>query len=122
MHVTIVTVGNEVFSVVGTMAVSGQRLGKHVNAATDTKATKEQEYFLCGPCREVITRAVGVMSSAKFCMGGCENRTLARDAEESPLLEAIAREQLVRTQQARKGLAGAVVICELWRFVVALCL
>jgi hypothetical protein len=30
--------------------------------------------------------------------------------EESPLLEAIARERLVKTQQAGKGLAGAVVI------------
>jgi hypothetical protein len=32
-------------------------------------------------------------------------------AEESPLLEAVARERLVKTQQAGKGLAGAVVIC-----------
>jgi hypothetical protein len=28
------------------------------------------------------------------------------------VLEAIAREWLVKTQQAGKGLAGAVVICE----------
>jgi hypothetical protein len=39
----------------------------------------------------------------------------AREIEESPLLEAVARERLVKTQQAGKGLAGAVVICELWR-------
>jgi hypothetical protein len=43
-----------------------------------------------------------------------------RETEESPLLEAIAREQPMKTQQAGKGLAGAVVICELWRLVVAL--
>jgi hypothetical protein len=43
-----------------------------------------------------------------------------REAEESPLLEAIARERLVKTQQAGKGLADAVVICELWRLAVAL--
>jgi hypothetical protein len=43
-----------------------------------------------------------------------------REAEESPLLEAVARERLVKTQQAGKGLAGAVVICELWRLAVAL--
>jgi hypothetical protein len=49
----------------------------------------------------------------KFCTGGCDKRTLAREAEESPLLEAIARERLVKTQQAGKGVAGAVVICEL---------
>jgi hypothetical protein len=35
-------------------------------------------------------------------------------------LEAVARERLVKTQKAEKGLAGAVVICELWRLVVAL--
>jgi hypothetical protein len=43
-----------------------------------------------------------------------------REAEESPLLEAVARDQLVKTQQAEKGLADAVVICELWRFAVTL--
>jgi hypothetical protein len=42
------------------------------------------------------------------------------EAEESPLLEAAAREWLVKTQQAVKGLARAMVICELWRLAVAL--
>jgi hypothetical protein len=36
----------------------------------------------------------------------------AREAEESPMLEAVARERLLKTQQAGKGLAGAVVKCE----------
>jgi hypothetical protein len=40
---------------------------------------------------------------------------MSAEAEESQLLEAIARERLVKTQQAGKGLACAVVICELWR-------
>jgi hypothetical protein len=44
----------------------------------------------------------------------------AREAEESPLLEAVAREQLVKTKQAGESLTGAVVICELWRLEVAL--
>jgi hypothetical protein len=35
-------------------------------------------------------------------------------------LEAVARERLVKTQQAAKGLATAVVICELWRLEMAL--
>jgi hypothetical protein len=35
------------------------------------------------------------------------------EAEESPLLEAVIMERLVKTQQAGKDLAGAVVICEL---------
>jgi hypothetical protein len=43
-----------------------------------------------------------------------------REAEESPLLEATAREWLVKAQQAEKGLVGDMVICELWRLAVAL--
>jgi hypothetical protein len=42
------------------------------------------------------------------------------EAEEFQMLEAIAREWLVKTQQAGKGLAGTAVICELWRSAVAL--
>jgi hypothetical protein len=37
------------------------------------------------------------------------------EVEESPLLEAVARKRL-----AGKSLAGAVMICELWRLAVAL--
>jgi hypothetical protein len=43
-----------------------------------------------------------------------------REAEEFPLVEAVAREWLVKTQQAGKCLARAVVICELWGLAVAL--
>jgi hypothetical protein len=43
-----------------------------------------------------------------------------RAAEGSPLLGAVVREQLVKTQQAAKGLACVVVICELWRLAMAL--
>jgi hypothetical protein len=35
------------------------------------------------------------------------------------MFEAVARERL-KTQQATKGLAGAVLICELWRLAVVL--
>jgi hypothetical protein len=45
---------------------------------------------------------------------------LNTEAEESPLLEAVARERLVKTQQSEKGLAVAVVTCESWRLAVAL--
>jgi hypothetical protein len=41
------------------------------------------------------------------------------EAEESPLLEAVIRKRLVKTQKAGKG-QGAVVICDLWRLAVAL--
>jgi hypothetical protein len=43
-----------------------------------------------------------------------------REDEEFPLLAAIARERLVKTQQSGKGLADTVVICELWKLAVAL--
>jgi hypothetical protein len=43
-----------------------------------------------------------------------------QEAEESPLLKAVAREWLLKTLQAGKGLAGAVVICKVWRLAVAL--
>jgi hypothetical protein len=43
-----------------------------------------------------------------------------REAEESPLLEAVASEWPVKTQQTGKGLADAVVICELWILAVVL--
>jgi hypothetical protein len=36
-----------------------------------------------------------------------------REAEESPLLEAVVRDRLVKTQQSGKGLAGTAAICEL---------
>jgi hypothetical protein len=36
------------------------------------------------------------------------------------LLEAVARERLVKTQQAGKSLSDAVVIFELWILAVAL--
>jgi hypothetical protein len=45
---------------------------------------------------------------------------LGPEAEEFPLLEAVAREWLVKTQQSEKGLADIVVICELWRLAMAL--
>jgi hypothetical protein len=39
--------------------VPRQRLSKHISAATNMNATIEERYFLCGPCRDVITRPVG---------------------------------------------------------------
>jgi hypothetical protein len=39
-----------------TRAVSGQRLGKHVPAATGTNATVEELCFLCGPCRDIVSK------------------------------------------------------------------
>jgi hypothetical protein len=72
----------------------------------------------------------GVQPS-QFCTTVCEEisqlegslrsgTTWACEAEESPLLEAVAREGFVKTQQAGKDLAGALVIYELWRLAMAL--
>jgi hypothetical protein len=60
------------------------------------------------------------MSSVEFYKGGCEDRSWTLEAEEFPLLEAVAREQFVKIQQAGKGLVNVVLICELWRLAVAL--
>jgi hypothetical protein len=43
-----------------------------------------------------------------------------REAEESPLLEAVARERLLKTLQAGEHLVSAAVICKVWRLAVAL--
>jgi hypothetical protein len=42
------------------------------------------------------------------------------EAEESPLLEVVAREWLMKTQQAGKCVAGAVLIYELVVLALAL--
>jgi hypothetical protein len=42
------------------------------------------------------------------------------EAEKSLLLEAVARERLLKTQQAGKRLGGVVVICEVCRSAIAL--
>jgi hypothetical protein len=57
----------------------------------------------------------------QFYTAVCEERTCTRKAEESPLLEAVAGEQLVKKQQVGKRLiAGALVICKVWRSAMAL--
>jgi hypothetical protein len=73
---------------------------------------------LSGPCPQVISRRR--LELSHFCTRFCEERTRAREAEDFPLLEDVARKRLVKTQQAGKYLAGVEVICELWRLSVAL--
>jgi hypothetical protein len=50
----------------------------------------------------VASLVVDFQLRVEFCTGGCDDRTGGREAEESPLLEAVARERLVKTQQAGK--------------------
>jgi hypothetical protein len=47
-------------------------------------------------------------------------RTWAPETEESQVVEAVARERLVKTYKAGKGLAGAVMICKVRRLAIAL--
>jgi hypothetical protein len=56
----------------------------------------------------------------QFCTRVCKEKTSASEAEESPMLETVARERLVKTQQAGKGLVGVVVICKSWILAEAL--
>jgi hypothetical protein len=45
---------------------------------------------------------------------------VSAEVEEFPLLEAVTRERLVKTQQAGKDLAYAVMFYEVWKLVMAL--
>jgi hypothetical protein len=65
-------------------------------------------------------RYIWVDSWQEISTGGCDKRTWGWESEEFPLLEAVARERLIKTQQAGKSLAGAVVICKVWRSAKAL--
>jgi hypothetical protein len=58
-----------------TSTVSGQRLGKHVPAATDMNATIEELCFLWGQCRDFISKRQGQFN--QLCTVVCEERTLA---------------------------------------------
>jgi hypothetical protein len=82
---------------------------------TAMHATGEMGCCLCGPCwRFKKKRRTGATSSVdsrqEFCTGGCEHWTWVHEAEESPLLETAAREHLVKTQQAGKGLVGRCLL------------
>jgi hypothetical protein len=100
-----------------TRAVSGQRLGKHIPAAAGMNATIEA-LFSMWPV-PICYKQGARLELSQFCTGVCEERTWALESDEYPLLEAVVRKRLVETLQAEKSLAGAVVICELWRLAVA---
>jgi hypothetical protein len=81
----------------------------------------EELCFLCGPCRDVTTEEVRSLVSEKSVRRELPFREdLSAEAEESPLLEAVTRERLVKTQQAVKDLSCAVVIRKVWRLAMAL--
>jgi hypothetical protein len=55
----------------------------------------EETCFLRGPYREVIRSSR--LELTQFCTEVCEEKTSEREAEESPLLETVARERLMKT-------------------------
>jgi hypothetical protein len=57
-------------------------------------------------CEMAASLGVSCQLRVEFCTPGCEDRLKAREAEESPLLEAVARERLVKRQQAGKRLSA----------------
>jgi hypothetical protein len=64
---------------------------------------------------------IGVREEKRQLKGSRRSEWIwAREAEESPLLEAVVRERPVKTQQTGKFLAGAVGTCELWRSALVL--
>jgi hypothetical protein len=69
-------------------ALCGQRVGKHVPAATYTSSTIEELCFLCGSCREIIRK--GQHELRRRSVRESVKRGLGLEAEEWPLLEAVA--------------------------------
>jgi hypothetical protein len=81
-----------VFSVVRAPTVATQRRGKHASITVG-------ELF----STLSVPRQLGRPS--QFCTVGYEERTLAREAEESPQLKSVTRKRLVKTRQAGEDLA-----------------
>jgi hypothetical protein len=100
--------------------------------------TLATRYFLCGPCRDVMSRTVWSNQFSWALQGRLRwdgaiveltvDKSYARAAMKKGLepwnwqiftVKVVARERLVRAQQTGKGLADAV-ICEVWRLAIAL--
>jgi hypothetical protein len=92
-------------------------LGKHITTETDGRATI-QVLLETGCFYVVRTEELEGWQLGRWSQFWRED--LRAEAEESPLLEAVTRELPVKTQQAGNGLAGVVMICELWRSPMAL--
>jgi hypothetical protein len=108
-----------------TTFVSRQRLGKHVPVATYTHATIQVPLETVFYTRSVqrgnkedswVNPVSSVWERGKEAVGREPplGEDLSAEVEGSPVLEAVAREGLVKIEQAGKGLAGAAVICKGW--------
>jgi hypothetical protein len=99
-----------------TTIVSRQRLDNNVPAATDTHQQRGT-LGMASSVRETVKKRGSWKTVGKEPPF---REDLNAEAEESPLRETIPRKRLAMTQQAGKGLAGAVVNYELWRLAVEL--
>jgi hypothetical protein len=101
---------------------SGQQLGNHIPAATNTHEKTEERCFLCGPCREVITNTVGAMNQLSSARGAekslrCssvdssvlgyspDSNDVSTEIEESPLLRAVTEQRLEKKLHTGEDLA-----------------
>jgi hypothetical protein len=116
-------------------AVYEQRLSKYVPAETKTHTTIEElssvqsayiEENWGSPLRwGLAVQLISAREAEKSRGCGWVDKTSAgaavwtREAEDCPLLEAAAREPLVKTHQAGKCLMSVVEICKVW-LVIAL--
>jgi hypothetical protein len=90
-----------------------------VNRRNLQSSNCEGRCFLLGPLRGYIKRTTGQLREIERVQlrdCGQPGTTWEREAEESP----VARERLVKTQQAGKSLVGAVMICKVWRLAIVL--
>jgi hypothetical protein len=102
-------------------AISGQRLGKHVPVARQLQQLDYKNGSGVFSIRSVPRcYEDSVKQRVQLRDGGQPAVEWVREAEECPMLEAVGRERQVKIQQAERGLAGSVMVCELWRLAVAL--
>jgi hypothetical protein len=76
--------------------------------------------FLRGPCRDVVSKGQSQLSVDSSARQAVKRGPQSVKLKNLHCWQPLSRERLVMTQQAGKGLAGTVVICQLWRLVVAL--
>jgi hypothetical protein len=103
------TMETGVFYVVRANELSLRQLGDPVSCHSQLNVSlwrKEWEVGVKWPPVWVLVESCNLW--VEFRTGGCEDKTWAREAEESPMLEAVARKRL-KTQQAGKRISGCCV-------------
>jgi hypothetical protein len=71
----------------------------------NSELTVGNRVFYSVSAKELFLNTIGATHFSvrvEFCMRSCEDRTRAREDEESPLLETVARDGLIKTEKAGK--------------------